>query len=309
MRNIWRTGLGLSLCLVTASMLSGPSTARAQFEVDAASVEKVNAALPESAPAKPAKPRRLLIFSKTNGFRHDSIPVGVKSMTLLGEKTGAFSVVHTEDDSYFEPERLKEFDAVLMLNTTGEIFQPKQLPDGDDGKAALEREERLKASLQDFVKSGKGLAGFHSATDTYHNWPAYTEMMGGTFDGHPWHEAVPVRLLDPDHPLNKVFKGEGFTITDEIYQFRNGTARPEDRRMLLSLDPTWKELARGNRKDGFYPISWIAKYGDGRTFYCSLGHRQEIYWNPVILQHYLAGLQYALGDIEVDATPISIPAK
>jgi type 1 glutamine amidotransferase len=131
-------------------------------------------------------------------------------------------------------------------------------------------------------------------------------MMGGAFNGHPWHEAVPIRLLDKDHPLNKVFGGEGFTITDEIYQFRDDTANPTERRFLLTLDPGWDGLKKGQRKDGIFPVSWISKYGEGRTFYCSLGHRDEIYYDPVILQHYLAGFQYVLGDLDADAKPIEV---
>ncbi len=260
-----------------------------------------------AAPAKPKQPRKVLIFTKTNGFRHGSIPVAAASLTLLGEKTGAYTAEHSEDESMFEPDTLKQFDAVFMINTTGEVFRPKDLPkDENERKAVLEREERLKQSLVDFVRSGKGLAGTHSATDTYRNWKEYNDMMGGAFDGHPWHTEVPVRLLDDSHPLNKVFGGQGFTITDEIYQFRDDTAVPSDRRMLLSLDPDWDQLSKGKRKDGFFPVSWIAKYGDGRTFYCSLGHRDEIYWNPAILQHYLAGFQYALGDLDADAKPITV---
>jgi type 1 glutamine amidotransferase len=265
---------------------------------------KIKKALPEKAPAKPKKIRKLLVFSKTNGFRHGSIPVGAAAMALMGRQTGAFTVVHSEDDSMFEPDKLKEFDAVLMLNTTGDVFKPRVMPkDPKEKEAALEREARLKQSLVDFVKSGKGLAGFHSATDTYHNWGAYNDMMGGTFAGHPWHQKVPVKNLSPKHPLNEVFEGKGFDVTDEIYQFRLDTAKPTDRRMLLALDENKMDVSKGNRKDKQYPISWVSKYGKGRTFYCSLGHRDEIYYNPVVLKHYLAGLQYALGDLDADASP------
>jgi type 1 glutamine amidotransferase len=134
-------------------------------------------------------------------------------------------------------------------------------------------------------------------------------MMGGAFAGHPWHMPVPIRILGTDHPLNKVFGGSGFTVTDEIYQFRNDTNSPTERRMLLSLSPDFDQLSRGKRKDGFYAISWISNQGKGRTFYCSLGHRDEIYYNPVILEHYLAGFQFALGDLEADATPIDPAAE
>ncbi|MEC9093172.1 MAG: ThuA domain-containing protein [Planctomycetota bacterium] len=270
-------------------------------------IDKIAKAIPEKPPAKPKKPRKVLLFSKTNGFRHGSISVGVKSLTMLGAKTGAYTAIHSEDETMFAPKKLNEFDLVIMVNTTGEIFRPKKIPaDKEKKQEALDREIALKQSLVDFVKKGKGLAGTHSATDTYKNWKEYNDMMGGAFDGHPWHMDVPVRILGGDHPLTKVFGGKGFTVKDEIYQFRPNTANPKDRRMLLSLAPDWDGLKRGKRKDNFYPISWIAKYGEGRTFYCSLGHRDEIYWNEDVLEHYLAGFQYAMGDLKADATPVDV---
>ena len=284
-----------------------PVTLVAQPKVNPQIVAKIKEALPEKAPAQPRQPRKVLLFSKTNGFRHGSIPVGVASLTMLGTQTGAFTAIHSEDDSMFEPETLKQFDAVIMVNTTGSLFRPRKLPDDPAEKnAVLGREERLKKSLVDFVKGGKGLGGTHSATDTYKSWKEYNVMMGGAFDGHPWHTEVPVRLLDAGHPLNKVFQGKGFTVRDEIYQFRADTAQPTERKMLLSLDPNWDQLSKGKRKDGFYPVSWISSYGQGRTFYCSLGHRNEIYHNPHVLEHYLAGFQYILGDLAADATPAKV---
>ncbi len=277
-------------------------------QVEPEIVKKISSALKIVEPANtPKKPRQILLFSKTNGFRHGSIPVAIKSLTMLGEKTGAWAAVHSENDASFESDQLNKFDAVIMVNTTGEVFRPKEWPtDAMEKRKAQQREAMLKKNLIDFVKSGKGLAGTHSATDTYKSWKQYNEMMGGAFVSHPWHMDVPVRLLDPGHPLLKVFGGKGFTVNDEIYQFRNDTANPANRRMLLSLDPNFDQLSKGNREDNFYPISWINAYGQGRTFYCSLGHRDEIYYNPVVLTHYLAGFQYALGDLDVDATPIDV---
>jgi len=260
-------------------------------------ISKIDTALPKEAPAKPKKARKVLVFSKTAGFRHGSIETGVESMKRLGKRTGAFEVTATEDDSIFEPDTLKQFDAVIMLNTTGEIFKSKE-----EG-----REDRLKKSLVDFVKGGKGLVGMHSATDTYKNWKEYNDMMGGAFAGHPWHEKVRVKNLDPDHPLTKAFGGKSFDVTDEIYQFREGTASPDERRILLSLSGEVEDTGKGKfGKDGLYPISWCDDYGDGRVFYCSLGHRDEIFWNPAVMQHYLAGIQFAMGDLKADASPKKI---
>ncbi len=280
------------------------------MNVKTAVVEKIKSALPDKAPARVKQPHKVLIFSKTNGFRHGSIPVGVTALTMMGEKTGAFTAVHSEDDAMFEPDTLKQFDAVIMLNTTGDLFRPKVLPKDPKEKAAvLEREARLKKSLVDFVRGGKGLAGTHSATDTYHSWGEYNMMMGGTFAGHPWHKMVPVKNLAPSHPLNEMFKEGDFQIADEIYQFRDNTAQPSDRKMLLALDTKKMDVSAGKRKDGLYPISWVSTYGKGRTFYCSLGHRDEIYYNPVVLKHYLAGFQYVLGDLDADATPTATGSK
>lgn len=294
--------------LIATALLSLPAPAADDpWQINLQTIEKIQAALPSEVPAKPQQPRRLLIFSKTSGFRHDSIPVGVRAITLLGEQTGGFTAVHSEDEAVFEPESLQQFDAVLMLNTTGEVFRSQTASDDAAGRrAAVQREQKLQASLVNFVRSGKGLAGIHSATDTYRDWKEYNDMMGGAFVSHPWHTEVPIRVLDPGHPLLKVFGGKGFTVVDEIYQFRNDTAKPAERRMLLSLAPDWKGLEQGSRDDEFYPISWIDRYGQGRVFYCSLGHREEIFYNPQVMAHYLAGLQFALGDLEADADPIDV---
>lgn len=271
---------------------------------DKGEMEKIMAALPEKAYAKPKQPRKLLIYSRTNGFRHGSIAIGARAITLLGDKTGAFTAVATEDDSYFEPEKLKTFDAVLMLNTTGDCLRAKDPPKDEEGKkAALAREEMLKASLLDFVKSGKGLAGTHSATDTYHKWKEYNDMMGGAFAGHPWSTKVPVKNLEPKNPVNAGFEEKDFEVSDEIYQFRMDTASPTERKVLLALDTEKFDVSKGNRKDKFYPVSWIRNYEKGRCFYCSLGHNSAIYYNPTVLKHYLAGIQFALGDLEADASP------
>src|SRR5262245_24398005 len=143
-------------------------------------IEKVMEALPDKAPASPKEKRKLLIFSKTAGFRHGSIAIGAKAIAMMGDKTGAYTAFHTEDESFFEPDKLKTFDAVFMLNTTGDCLRAK----GGDAKEVKAREELLKQSLADFVSGGKGLIGVHSATDTYHGWKDYNKMMGGAFAGH-----------------------------------------------------------------------------------------------------------------------------
>src|SRR5580704_2175590 len=170
----------MMVLLAAALIVAGSTPAPAQKEQ---AVEKVAKALPDKAPAQPKEKRKILIFSRTAGFRHGSIAIGAKAIAMMGDKTGAYTAFHTEDESFFEPDKLKTFDAVFMLNTTGDCLRPK----GGDKEEAAKREEMLKKSLADFVSGGKGLIGVHSATDTYARWKEYNQMMGGSFAGHPWH--------------------------------------------------------------------------------------------------------------------------
>jgi len=205
----------------------------------------------------------------------------------MGQKTGAWSTVISKDVQMFEADKLNEFDAVMMDNTTGKD---------------LIADENLKKNLLGFVKGGKGIAGVHSATDAfYEKWPEYGEMMGGFFAGHPFHK-ISVKLDDPAHPLNAMFGGKGFEISDEIYTFKDPYSR-DKLRILLSIDWENAGLKPGTRQDNDYALTWIREFGKGRVFYCAFGHDHQMFWNPVILQHYLAGIQYVLGDLKADATP------
>jgi len=270
-------------------------------------IDKITQAVPQKATAKPAQPRKLLVFTLTRGFKHSSVPVAAKALEILGQKTGAFETVISDDIAMFEPAKLRQFDAVCMDNTTGDLFAPadlKKLPP-DEQKAARQRSDDLRKSLVDFVSGGKGLAGIHAATDCFYQWPEYGQMMGGYFNGHPWGKVI-VKVDDPAHPLNAVFKGQGFQISDEIYTFKTPYSR-DALRILLSVD--WDasveklKLKPGTRQDNDYALSWVRNYGQGRVFYCAFGHDHAIFWNPAILQHYLDGIQFALGDLRADATP------
>lgn len=283
---------GINRIVATAVLLfvhmTAPLAVRAQSPGD---VAKVESALPTAARAAPLTSRKLLIFTLCKGFVHSSIPLGAKTLDLMGQKTGAYAATVSDDPGVFAPERLSVFDAVCMLNTTGELF---------DDKA-------LKQSLLDFVKNGKGLIGIHAATDCFYKWSDYGEMMGGYFDGHPWGsgETVTCKLDDPAHPLNAAFKGRGFTITDEIYQFQRQPYSRDKLRVLVSLDTAKTNMDKGGlkRADNDYAVSWVRAYGKGRVFYCSLGHNESTYWDPAVLRHYLDGIQFALGDLQADTTP------
>jgi type 1 glutamine amidotransferase len=173
-----------------------------------------------------------------------------------------------------------------------------------DKKTAEERDARLKINLMKFVKAGHGFVGIHSATDTFYDWPEYNKMINGCFDGHPWGAGTQVSIkVEPGqekHPLVAMFNGENIEFKEEIYQFKE----PYDSKsvhMLLRLDTEKSDMTVGGikRKDGDFGVAWARHWEKGRVFYCSLGHNHEIYWNPKVLNHYLAGIQWALGDYQV----------
>ncbi|MDD4869963.1 MAG: ThuA domain-containing protein [Kiritimatiellae bacterium] len=256
-----------------------------------ADIKKVEEAMPAKATATPARARKILMFNKCQGYRHGVIPLAAKAFEIMGKKTGTFEVVESEDIAVFNTEKLKEFDAILLNNTT-------QLKLSDDQK---------KAMLAFVKEDGKGLIATHAAADNFGDWPEGAAMIGGLFDGHPWGGGGTwaVKIDDPDHPINKGFAGKGFKVKDEIYQIKGAYSR-DTHRVLLSLnmsDPATLEPKGQKRADKDNAIAWIYDYGKGRVFYCSLGHNNEIFWNPAILQHYLDGIQFALGDLKVDTTP------
>lgn len=251
-------------------------------------LQKIKDALPEKATATPAKPRKVLIYWKCEGFFHEGgIRMGNKAFELMGEKTGAYSVVISDDINMFEPEKLKEFDAVIFNNTTGQNFG----------------EEKHRKALLDFVNSGKGIVGTHSSVDNWYKWPEGAAMLGALFAGHPWGQCA-VKLDDPNHPLAKAFGGKGFWMNDEMYKMKEPYSR-EKLRVLLSFDMSRmnEKADKDGRADHDNPIAWIQQVGQGRVFYCSFGHQDHIFYTKPLLQFYLDGIQYALGDLKADATP------
>jgi hypothetical protein len=290
-----RCGRVLAAAIGLAMLFSTGRLAAEPKKPSDAEIQKIKDAIPDKATATPAKPRKLLVFSRCQGFVHDSIPYGEAAIKLMGEKTGAYTTVLSSDMAAFEPEKLQEFDAVFFNNATQLNFD-----DADKKPNAVRRK-----ALLDFVQNGKGVVGCHAAVDCFYGWPEAAAVLGAVFAGHPGNQFdCPVKLDDPCHPLLKAFGGKGFWIHDEMYKMKEPYSR-DKLRVLLSFDmsklPNDKEKVYRQDKDN--AIAWIHEVGRGREFYCSLGHRNEIFWNKPLLQFYLDGIQYALGDLKVDATP------
>ena len=275
----------------------------------AGAAEKIVEALPAEAYAKPEKPRKVLIFSRTNGFRHESIVTGKVALSEMGKKTGSYEAVVSEELVNFEKDKIGQFDAICFLSTTMNPFSPfkeelEKMSDAEKSKA-LEYELELKKNLMEFVKGGGGFIGIHAATDTFYEWAEYGEMINGYFDGHPWGAGTKVSIkVEPGqeaHPLAAMFGGENLEFNEEIYQLK----APYDSskvHMLLRLDPEKSDMnVQGlNRADKDWGVAWARHWGAGRVFYCSIGHNHEMYWNPKILKHYLAGIQWAIGDYKAE---------
>lgn len=263
-------------------------------------VKKIKQALPEEPIADPAEDRKILVFTLCKGFTHNSIPACTEALKMMGQETGAYTADVSDDMSVFTEENLAQYDAIVLNNTT---------------RLGFKKEERRKA-LANFVKQdGKGLIGFHAAADNFYEWKEGQKMMGGLFSGHPWHGGGTwaVKLDDPDHPLVKPFSGP-FLVTDEIYLFNKGVYSRERLRVLMSLDMQnpRNDVGDKGREDNDHAVAWIHESGDGRVFYCGFGHHRHLFWTPSVLRHSLAGIQYALGDLEADATPsaeLSSPAE
>jgi type 1 glutamine amidotransferase len=268
--------------------------------------------LPLTAPGTAvAATKKVLVVTTTTGFRHSSIPTAETVLGQLAESTKAFTVeyarVEPNDPQFKGPdgkpdkakvdeaiskvlaekmsaEALKKYDAVVFANTTGDL----PLPDKD--------------AFMNWIKSGKGFAGMHSATDTFHGYRPYIDMIGGEFQGHGAQVEVSAINQENECPACKHLPGN-WTVFDEIYLMKNFDASKVTG--LLTLDKHPNDKTPGN-----YPIAWSKKYGNGRVFYTSLGHREDI-WDPntpanfqrknskevaeAYQKHILGGIRWVLG--------------
>ena len=259
-------------------------------------IQKIEKATPDKAPVTAARPRKVLVWGHT--WTHQPNPYAEVALEILGRKTGAFEAVVSDDPRLLLSDRLPKFDALVMNNIhERDPFVPGDFARLTDQQKAAARkfDAAVKKSILDYVRSGKGIVGLHAATAAFQNWLEYGVMMGGYYSTHIFQD-VAIKLDDPKHPVNACFDGKPFRINDEIYIFRAPYSR-RDLHILLSLDLS-RMTDPGKRPDKDYAVSWVRQYGRGRVFYTTLGHAAETYWNPLFLEHLLAGIQYATGDVK-----------
>ena len=242
------------------------------------------------------EPKKLLVVTVTKVFRHSSIPTAEKVLAQLGEKSGDFTVdyVRQQGDDKAKTdqevkekmtlENLKKYDGVIFANTTGDLPIPD--PQG----------------FLDWIKSGKGFIGMHSATDTFHGFRPFIDMIGGEFETHPSGlYDVECNVTDPKHPACKHF-GEKYKVNDEIYLFKSFDRSTVHELLSLDKHPS-------DKTPGYFPIAWCKNYGKGKMFYTELGHSEAVWESEEYQKHILGGIRWALGLEKGDAKPQATEAK
>ncbi|GHE41799.1 ThuA domain-containing protein [Sphingobacterium griseoflavum] len=211
----------------------------------------------------------VLIFSKTAGFRHESIPKGVRTVSKLLNESGIRSV-HTEDAAYFCADSLANFQAVIFLSTTGNILDDAQ-----------------KKAFQKFIRAGKGFVGIHAATDTEYDWPWYGQLVGGYFASHPAVQQAKIEVADRQHPSTAHLQ-DIWWHKDEWYDFKD--LQP-GLHVLMNLD---EQSYTGGKMGKFHPIAWFQEFEGARMFYTGLGHTNEAFDSQQFQKHLLGGIRYVL---------------
>ncbi|MEN7549484.1 ThuA domain-containing protein [Rapidithrix thailandica] len=221
--------------------------------------------------------KKVLVYSRTEGFRHGSIEAGQQAIEKLGKDNG-FQVILTEDPNYFTEDSLKDISTVIFLNTTGDVLNYYQ-----------------QADFERYIQSGGGYVGLHAATDTEYEWPWYNRLVGAYFDGHPKIQEAKLKVLDKNHPSTSMLPDE-WIRKDEWYNFKD--LNPEVK-VLITIDETSYE---GGKNGDPHPMAWYHAFDGGRAFYTEFGHTDESFEEPLFLQHLLGGIQYAMGDNQRDYT-------
>ncbi|XVQ87789.1 ThuA domain-containing protein [Microbispora siamensis] len=217
----------------------------------------------------------VLVFSRTAGFRHDSIPAGIQAIKDLG-----FKVTATEDPAVFTAQNLAKYKAVVFLSTTGDVLNDAQ-----------------QTAFESYVKAGGGYVGIHAAADTEYDWPFYGGLVGAWFASHPAVQKATVKVEDRAHPAT-AHLGSQWTRTDEWYDYRSNARTTAH--VLATLD---EKSYSGGKMGEDHPIAWCKEYQGGRSFYTGGGHTAESFSEPEFRQHLLGGIRYAMGDLKADCRP------
>ena len=213
---------------------------------------------------------KILVFSATKGFRHNSIDAGKIALLKLGSEKN-WKVDTTEDAKVFTELNLKQYSVVIFLNTTGNVLNDEQ-----------------QIAFQKYIQGGGGFVGIHSATDTEYDWPWYNNLVGAYFESHPKPQVALYNIINKNHPAVS-FMPDTLRRLEEIYNFKS--FKKELVNVLITID---EKTYTGGKMPDYHPISWYHKYDGGRAFYTEWGHHPETFTEPLFLKHIAGGIQWAL---------------
>lgn len=215
---------------------------------------------------------RVLVFSKTAGFRHSSIPNGIAAIQKLGKENG-FSVDTTENAAIFNEDSLRLYSAVIFLNATGNVLDAYQ-----------------QAEFERYIQAGGGFMGIHAAADCEYGWPWYGKLVGAYFKSHPKIQQAKLNVVDKTHP-STAHLPDVWERTDEWYNFKK-VPSDSNVKVLIRID---EKSYEGGENENNHPMAWYHEFDGGRAYYTEFGHTEESYVDPAYLKHILGGIQYAIG--------------
>jgi len=283
------------------TMLASPAGAiRGPDKLEPDMRQQIAAAAPRQALRPPLKPRKLLVTDIQMYSGHSTIPHGNWLLELMGKQTGAFTPVFSNDLDLLKYPKIKEFDAVYLNNVCGMVYNDPEVRDG----------------LLRFVREGGGIGGHHAVTFANNHWPEFAEMMGGWAGAHHIEKQM-IKVDDPGSPLTASLGSASFEHTDEFYIFPPSSPYSRNKqRVLLSIDVAASDrategrfCAQCTRPDQDYGLAWIRTYGKGRTYFTPLGHTTTFYTDQRWTTHLLAAIQYLLGDLDADSSPVTTRAS
>ncbi|WP_273565496.1 ThuA domain-containing protein [Maribacter halichondriae] len=270
---------------------------------------KIESLSPSEPTVKNVSKKKVLVFSKATGYDHWTIPHNVEMLKILGKKSGVFEMHIGYDIENFEKENLEKYDAVVFnnCNPSGperDLFSDLLRQNTSLSDAKIKRlAPQYEANMMTFVEQGGGLMIMHGAITVQNNSIPFSKMTGGSFDYHPKQQEIHIKEVDPKHPLVKAFQGKGLTHVDEPYFFKNAYF-DYNFRPLLYMEVDKLEGLKQEVPEKVIYVSWIKRHGKGRVFYSSPSHNAQSMNNPELLQFFLDGLQYVVGDLKCDDSPI-----
>ena len=300
--------IGLSILLLS-NLTFGQDLAIVPFTQ--AWKEKIEALAPSQTRFPSTSAKKILLFSLHTGFEHWVIPHTEEVFKILGSKSKQFEVTASKDIHQFEKESLSNYDAIVLNNTCSKpdhrhLFWDQLRAESTlDSAVVMTKAQELESNVIEFVKKGGGLLLLHGGITTLNNSQKFSELVGASFDYHPPQQLIQVKLENPSHPLVAAFPKVGFSHVDEPYFYKNAYSNLNFT-PLLYFDNAQINSQRANQelKSGKTYVAWIRPEGKGKVMYIAPSHNAQSFENPSLLQFFLDGLQYVVGDVSCDETPI-----